>query len=81
MSVSPECQPRSSPDHTKAYDAQMKEMQEVKLCRKLDKEEVKSYKGPVHYIPHHAVVRLKKKSTPVWIVFNAKQSLWSCFSF
>ena len=38
--VSTERQLRFSPDHAKAYDAQMKEMQEMKFCRKLDKEEV-----------------------------------------
>ena len=69
--VSTERRLRSSPDHAKAYDAQMKEMQGMKFCRKLDKEEVESYKGPVHYIPHHAVVRPEKKSTPVRIVFNS----------
>ncbi|XP_071847894.1 uncharacterized protein [Apostichopus japonicus] len=29
------------------------------------------YRGPVHYIPHHAVIRPEKKSTPVRIVFNS----------
>ena len=69
--VSTERRLRSSRDHAKAYDAQMNEMQEMKFCRKLDKEEVQSYKGPVHYIPHHAVVRPEKKSTPIRIVFNS----------
>lgn len=32
---------------------------------------MKNYNGPVHYIPHHAVVRPEKKSTPVHIVFNS----------
>ena len=43
----------------------------MKFCRKLTEEEDESYKGPVHYIPHHAVVRPEKKSTPVRIVFNS----------
>ena len=43
----------------------------MKFCRKLTKEEDESYQGPVHYIPHHAVVRPEKKSTPVRIVFNS----------
>ena len=43
----------------------------MKFCRKLTKEEDESYRGPVHYIPHHAVVRPEKKSTPVSIVFNS----------
>ena len=39
---------RFSPDHVKAYDVHMKERQEMKFSRKLDKEEVESYQGPVH---------------------------------
>lgn len=46
-------------------------MQEMKFCRKSTKEEIKNYKGPVHYIPHHAIVRHEKKSTPVLMVFNS----------
>ena len=50
----------------------MKEMIEMKFCRKLTKEEVESYQGPVYYIPHHAVIRPEKKnSTPASIVFNS----------
>lgn len=43
----------------------------MKFCRKLTKEKDESYQGAVHYIPHHAVVRPEKKSTPVRIVFNS----------
>ena len=61
----------SNPDQAKAYDEQMTEMVEMNFCRKLSENEVKNYKGPVHYIPHHAVIRPEKKSTPVRIVFNS----------
>ena len=54
-----------------AYDNQMQEMEKMKSSRKLSKKEVDSYTGPVHYIPHHAVIRPEKKSTPVRIVFNS----------
>ena len=60
-----------SPDYAESYDIQIKEMEKLGFSRKLEKEEIKSYKGPVHYIAHHAVVRLEKKSTPVRIVFNS----------
>ena len=33
--------------------------------------------GPVHYIPHHAVIRPEKKSMPVRIVFNSS-SVFKC---
>lgn len=62
---------KSNPDQAKAYDEQMTEMVNMNFCRKLSEAEVKNYKGPVHYIPHHAVVRPEKKSTPVRIVFNS----------
>ena len=54
-----------------AYDKQMVEMEELSFARKLSKEEMENYKGPVHYISHHAVLRPEKKSTPVRIVFNS----------
>ena len=62
---------KSNPDQAKAYDEQMTEMVEMNFCRKLSENEVKNYKGPVPYIPHHAVIRPEKKSTPVRIVFNS----------
>lgn len=65
---------KRNPEHANAYCKQMEEMQELKFARKLTNEEVKSYKGPVHYIPHHAVVRPENKSTPVRIVFNSSSS-------
>ena len=49
------------PDQATAYDNQMKEMETLKFARKLSKEEMENYKGPVHYISHHAVVGPKKK--------------------
>ena len=44
-------------DQAKAYQKQMEEMVEMKFSRKLTSEELEMYKGPVHYIPHHAVLR------------------------
>ena len=64
----------NNPEHAKAYDNQMKEMTELNFSRKLSGVELKSYKGPVHYIAHHAVIRPDKKSTPIRIVFNSSSS-------
>ena len=61
---------KSNLDQAKANDEQMTEMVKMNFCRKLSENEVKNYKGPVHYIPHRAVIRPEKKSTPVRIVFN-----------
>ncbi len=45
--------------------AKMEEMSEMNFSHKLSNEELKSYKGPIHYISHHKVVRPEKKSTPI----------------
>ena len=52
----------------------MEEMSEMNFSRKLSNEDLKSYKGPIHYISHHKVVRPEKKSTPIRIVFNSSAS-------
>ena len=61
---------KRNPEQAEAYCKQMDEMESMKFARKLSKEEQDKYHGPVHYIPHHAVLRPDKKSTPVRIVFN-----------
>ena len=62
-----------TPEHAAAYDKQMVEMTEMKFARKLTKQELETYKGPVHYIAHHEVVR-PEKTTPIRIVFNSSAS-------
>ena len=62
---------KKDPEQGVAYEKQMEEMKEMQFSRKLSKKEMDNYKGPVHYIPHHAVIRPEKKSTPVRIVFNS----------
>ena len=57
--------------HAKAYQEQMEQMENLWFSRKLTEREINDYKGPVHYIAHHEVVRPDKKSTPVTIVFNS----------
>ena len=57
---------KENPDHAKAYQEQMKQMEELGFSQKL-----KDYKDPVYYIAHHEVVRPEKRSTPVRIVFNS----------
>ena len=60
-----------SPQQATAYNDKMKEMEEMNFSRKLSDEEIKEHKGPVYYIPHHAVLRPDSSSTPVRIVFNS----------
>ena len=59
------------PNHAKSYDEQIEEMEKMKFSRKLTKREIEEWKGPVHYVAHHAVVRPENKSTPVRIIFNS----------
>ena len=62
------------PDHANSYNAQIKEMEEMKFSRNLTEEKKKEWKGPVQYVAHHAVVRPEKKTTPIRIVFNSSAS-------
>ena len=59
------------PEHALSYDIQVKEMKEMKFSRKLTEKEKRQWKGPVHYVAHHADLRLEKKSTPIRIVLNS----------
>ena len=59
------------PTKAKVYDAQMKDMIDRGVAREIPKEEMASYKGPIHYIAHHEVLKPDSKSTPVRIVFNS----------
>ncbi|XP_045117673.1 uncharacterized protein LOC123508205 [Portunus trituberculatus] len=57
-----------------AYSDQIQDMVSRGVARKLTKEEIKNYKGPVHYLPHHEVLKPESKSTPIRIVFNSSAS-------
>ena len=71
MLISTEKRLLKNPQHAKVYDLQVKDMVARDVARKLSKEEMSSYKGPVHYISHHEVLKPDSKSTPVRIVFNS----------
>ena len=60
-----------NPQHAKIYNMQIKDMVARDVARKLSKEELNSYKGPIHYLSHHEVLKPDSKSTPVRIVFNS----------
>ena len=60
-----------NPKHAEAYNKQMTEMNDMNYFRKLSEEEITKYKGPVHYVSHHEVLRPEKASTPLQIVFNS----------
>ena len=60
-----------NPDHAEVYNQQINDMVDREVARKLTREEIDNYKGPVHYISHHEVLKLESKSTPVRIFFNS----------
>ncbi|PFX16886.1 hypothetical protein AWC38_SpisGene18824 [Stylophora pistillata] len=62
---------KSSPDKGESEDKQIREMLDMNFCRKLSQADLEEFKDPVHYIPHHAILRRENKSTPVRIVFNS----------
>ena len=48
------------PDYADKYEKQVKEMEEMNFSRKMTKREVEDWRGPVHYVAHHAVLRPEK---------------------
>ena len=62
---------KRKPDFEKAYCEQISDMIDRGVARKLSEFELMNYKGPVHYIAHHAISKPSSKSTPLRIVFNS----------
>ncbi|XP_071519122.1 uncharacterized protein [Panulirus ornatus] len=60
--------------YAKEYSDQISAMVERGGARKLTTYQIKDYQGPVHYIPHHEILRPDSKSTPIRIVFNSSAS-------
>ena len=67
------CERRLKRDEVSAtkYQEQMEDMQRREVCRKISEAEIENYNGPIHYIPHHEVLKPESESTPVRIVFNS----------
>lgn len=61
-------------EYAKAYSGQIQDMVSRGVARKLTDEEIKNYQGPVHYLPHHEILKPESKSTPIRIVFNSSAS-------
>ena len=59
-----------NPELAKVCQAQMTDMKNRKVCRKLTEGELSIYDGPVHYIAHHVVLKPESESTPCRLFFN-----------
>ena len=59
--------------HADVYKDQIQDMIKRGVARKLSQEELEKYRGPIHYISHHEVIKENSASTPCRIVFNASQ--------
>ena len=57
-----------------SYAAQLQDMLDRGVSRKLSPMEIQQWKGPTFYISHLAVISPKSASTPIRIVFNSSQS-------
>ncbi|XP_071956947.1 uncharacterized protein [Antedon mediterranea] len=63
------------PEKNKAYKEQIQDnMLKRKVAQKIEKNELAEYKGPVHYLSHHPVLKPDSESTPLRIVFNSSAS-------
>ena len=61
---------KKDPERVALYQAQMKDMVDRGVARKVTKEEAENYTGPVYYISHHEVMK-ESSTTPCRIVFNS----------
>ena len=64
---------RKDPQWANTYAAQIADMKERGVVRKLEDAEMKNWTQPRYYISHLAVVNPKSQSTPVRMVFNSAQ--------
>ena len=52
------------------YIAQIEDMVARGVARKLSKDEIDNYRGPVYYLPHHEVLKPDSESTPFRVVMD-----------
>ena len=57
MLYSTECRLGKNTQHASVYDNQVRDMVQGGVARKLTKEELINYKGPIHYTSHHEVLK------------------------
>lgn len=71
MLISTEKRFAKNKEHANVYRKQIEDMIEREVARKLSQIELKNYKGQIHNISQHEVLKPDSKSNPVRIVFNS----------
>ena len=71
--ISTEKKLRTEPEWADTYAAQIEEHEERGVARKLSKQELDSWRGPVFYLSTMVLEQPKSLSTPVRLVFNSSQ--------
>ena len=61
-------------NYSNLYSDSIVDMLNRNVGRKLSEVELKSYKGPIHYVSHHEIIKASSSSTPFRIVFNSSAS-------
>ena len=71
MLISTEKRLQRKTENANLYQHQIEDMLERGVARKLSQDEINLYKGPIHYLSHHEVMKPDSTSTPCRIVFNS----------
>ena len=71
MLISTEKRLAKNEEYAKVSQKQIEDMIKREVAQKLSPTKLKNYKGPIHYISHHEVLKQDSKSTPVRIVFKS----------
>ena len=62
------------PENASSYNNQIQGMETMQFARQLSPKGLTDWKGPIHYVSHHAVIRPERKRTSVRIAFNSSAS-------
>ena len=63
---------QKNPDYMSIYAAQIDDLLDRKVARRVTRAELETYEGPTYYLAHHAILKPESKSTPCRIVFDSK---------
>lgn len=65
---------RLGSEYAVAYGNEITDMVQRNIAVRLEDKEIEEYDGPVHFIPHHEVLKPGSCSTPVRIVFDSSSN-------